>query len=153
MSQSLPVDVIIKDKTGCKHRQKEQHLLPFPEMHTLDLRDQLTSSSNQSWRPQSFLLSPTCYQAYCQPDNRRKMTEKPIHFEADQKISILKLTGSLSRICIVEKEWQIVYPLYSIFFDAESEAETYMTDLLKHFCWRIHLLQPRFSRLCTINII
>lgn len=62
------------------------------------------------------------------------MTEKPIHFEADQKISILKLTGSLSRICIVEKEWQIVYPLYSIFFDAESEAETYMTDLLKHFC-------------------
>lgn len=39
--------------------------------------------------------------------------ERPIHFEADQKVSILKLTESLSRICIVEKEWQIVYPLFN----------------------------------------
>lgn len=48
MSQSLPVDVHIKDKTGWEHRHKEQDHLPFPETHTLDLQDQLTSSNNQS---------------------------------------------------------------------------------------------------------
>lgn len=148
VSQSLPVGGIIKDKTGWEHRHEEQHHLPFPEMHTLDLLDQLTSSSNQSWRPQSFPWSPKYYQAYCQPDNRRKKTERPLHFEAKQKISISKLTGSLSRICIVEKAWQTVYPLYLIFFDVLSEEEK--SNLLKHFYRKVYSLQLRFSRLYTL---
>lgn len=57
--------------------------------------------------------------------------ERPIHFEADQKVSILKLTGSLSRICIVENKWQIVYLLFNFLWcldwggdihDAPAEA-------------------------------
>lgn len=121
-------------------------------MHTLDLLDQQTSSSNQNWRPQSFLWSPKRYQAYCQPDNRKK--KKPLRKKlwSCPKSKRFK-TGSSSRICIVEKKRQIVSPLYSVFFDAQSEVESSMTDLLKHFCWQVRLLQLRFSTLYTINII
>lgn len=139
--------------TGWEHRHKEQHPLPSPEMHTLDLLDQQTSSSNQSWKPQSFLWSPKCYQAYCQPDNRKEK-KNPLQKKlwSCPKSKHFK-TGSSSRICIVENKWKIVYPLYSVFFDAQSEVESSMTHLLKHFCRKVRLLQLRFSTLCTINII
>lgn len=44
LSQYLPEDVVVKDKKGWDMK----HHSPFPEMHTLDLQDQQTSSSSQS---------------------------------------------------------------------------------------------------------